>query len=77
MSYTLCSEGQADKSKTGTRNMDNLLQSFENLLNYANAEHGQDHSCGYIHEKPKDCITCNWLADANKNFTKLANLVGK
>jgi len=53
--------------------MDTLLESFENLLNYANAEHGQDHEDGFCADAKKDCVTCNWLADANKNLTNWAN----
>ncbi len=46
---------------------DTVLQSFENLLNYADAEHSSDHVDGFCQDEKKDCVTCNWLVDAHKN----------
>lgn len=47
---------------------DTIMQSFENLLNYVDVEHGQDHADGFCQDEKKDCVTCRWLADAHKNY---------
>ncbi len=54
---------------------DTVLQSFENLLNYATAEHDADHKSGFCADEKPDCMTCNWLADADKNYGLLKKLV--
>ena len=53
---------------------DTLLQSYENLLNYVMAEHAQDHADNFCEDKKSDCVTCNWLKDANKNYDLLKEL---
>ena len=51
---------------------DTVVQSFENLLNFVDAEHRLDHADGLVEEdKGPKCITCNWLADAHKNYDVL------
>lgn len=64
-------------SNRGQTKMDNLLTSFETLLNYATAEHNQDHADEFCDDSKKDCVTCEWLRDADKNYDKLRDLIGE
>ena len=52
-----------------------VLQSFEDLLNYVESEHALDHRDGYCADKKSKCVTCIWLADANKNYDLLKKLM--
>jgi len=58
---------------------DTVLESYENLLSYANTEHEQDHADGFCDDEKSECVTCGWLADANKNIEALQtpNFLGK
>ncbi len=54
-----------------TKAKDTVLQSYENLLSYAIAEHAGDHACGYCDDEKSECLTCAWLADAAENIKAL------
>lgn len=56
---------------------DTVLESFENLLNYVQHDHGQDHADGFCADKVAKCITCSWLVDAIKNYDLLKKLTEK
>lgn len=53
---------------------DTILQSYENLLDYADTEHSEDHADGFCADEKADCLTCKWLADAAENCKKLVDV---
>lgn len=60
--------GHIDNNNLVDESKDTILQSFENLLEYAEQEHNADHHDGFCQDKKADCLTCRWLADAQKNY---------
>ena len=54
---------------------DTLLESYINMLDYVDKEHSADHKDGYCDDEKKDCITCNWIADAEENLKSLQKIV--